>query len=91
MQSLPGVTCASRAHDLCLTSRGEQAGPLLWPGALYLFSQEQEEVVLRNGAGMSLKWGRRGCPGRGFMPWGGKVGFEMRSLDLLSRSPCSHL
>lgn len=40
IQNLPGVTCTSRAHDLCFPSHIEHTGPLLCSGGLYLFSQE---------------------------------------------------
>lgn len=36
IQNLPGVTCASRAHDLCFLSHIEHTGPLPWSD---LFSQ----------------------------------------------------
>lgn len=58
IQNLPGVTCTSRAHDLCFPSHIEHTGLLLRSGGLYLFSQGEEEVVLRNSADMTLKLGR---------------------------------
>lgn len=57
IQNLPGVTCTSRAHDLCFRIQSTQGHCCALEGSTCSV-KGKEEVVLGNSADIALKLGR---------------------------------